>query len=210
MSGILDLLNSPTGKNLVEGISKQLGLDKGKASAVLSSAIPMIMGGMKNNASTEEGASGLLGAINTKHNGQILDNVESIMGGDNIDNDVMDDGSKILGHVFGGQEENAAQVLSKSNGIDSNGAMNIMKAAAPFVMGFLGKSTKKEGVSDKNGLMGILSGFLGDDDDAQSSLAEKIQKFATNNDTIDGISDIVTSFTKKSGGLGKLLKGLFD
>lgn len=210
MSGILDLLNSPTGKNLVDGISKQLGVDKGKASSALSSVIPMILGGMKNNASNEEGASGLLGAIKGKHNGNILENVESIMGGDHIDDDVMNDGERILGHVFGGQEDNAAEVISKSNGIDKSGAMNIMKAAAPFVMGFLGKDTAKQGVSDKNGLMGLLSGFLGDDDDAQTDLAGKIQNFATNNDTIDGISDLISNFTKKSGGLGKLLKGLFD
>jgi len=210
MSGILDLLNSPTGKNLVDGISKQLGLGKRKTTEALTSAIPMILGGMKNNASSEKGTSGLLGAIQGKHNGNILDNLESIMGGDKIDDDVMDDGEKILGHVFSGQEDNAAKVLSKSNGIDKSGAMNIMKAAAPFVMGLLGKNGTKQGVQDKDGLMGLLSGFLGDDGDAQSDLADKIQNFATNNDTIDGISDIVSNFSKKSGGLGKILKGLFD
>ena len=45
---------------------------------------------MKNNASTPQGADGLLSALgNNKHSGGILDNLGSILGGSGVDDDVL-------------------------------------------------------------------------------------------------------------------------
>ena len=60
MGGILDLLNSDLGKTLISGASKQFGQDEGKTANALGAALPLILGAMKNNASTPDGASGLL------------------------------------------------------------------------------------------------------------------------------------------------------
>ncbi len=49
MSGILDLLNSSMGKELINGASKQMGLDKGSTASALSEAMPLILGAIKNN-----------------------------------------------------------------------------------------------------------------------------------------------------------------
>ena len=105
MAGILDLLNSEMGKTLIKGTSQQLGQDKAKTTSALSAALPLLLGAMKNNAKSPEGATGLLSALgNKKHEGGILENLGSILGGSNIDEDVMKDGAGILGHVFQGKE----------------------------------------------------------------------------------------------------------
>ena len=51
MSLLNELLNGPIGKQLIEGSSKQLGLNKASTAAAFGAALPMIMGAMKNNAS---------------------------------------------------------------------------------------------------------------------------------------------------------------
>ena len=105
MNGILDLINSDMGQQLISGAGTQIGLDKTTTSSAMSTAIPLILGAMKNNSGSAEGAASLLGALdNSKHSsGSMLDNLGSILGGDSIDQDVIDDGGNILGHLFGGQ-----------------------------------------------------------------------------------------------------------
>ena len=207
MSGILDLLNSDTGKQLINGASSQLGLDKANAASALEAAIPLILGGMQNNASTSSGAASLLGALgNSKHNGGILDNLGSILGGSNIDDEVLTDGGNILGHVFGGQEQNAANAISKSSGIDLNAAMGLMKTAAPFIMGYLGKQAMSKGVSDQNGVSDLLGGLLGDDNDNQKDMASKLQGYDNNDLSIDDIAGLLTGGGNSGGLLGTLGK----
>ncbi len=210
MSGILDLLNGPMGKMLVSGASKQLGLGEDKAQSALSAAMPLILGAMKNNASTPEGASGLLNALNSnKHDGGILDNLGSILGGGGIDDDVLQDGSKILGHVFGGREQNVAQAVSKSSGIDMGSAMNILKVAGPLLMGYLGKETRQKQVSDSNGLGDLLGGMLGGGQQEQS-LVNRLLDADGDGSIIDDVAGMILGGSgSKKGGLGGLLGGLF-
>ncbi|NLP57894.1 DUF937 domain-containing protein [Lutibacter sp. B1] len=209
MAGILDLLNSDLGKTLINGTSKQLGQDKGKTANALSTALPFILGAMKNNASTPEGAAGLLGALgNDKHSGNILDNLGSILGGSNIDDDVLQDGAGILSHVFGGKEQNVAQAVSKKSGLDLNSAMQILKVAAPLVMGYLGKETRQQNVTDSNGIGDLLGGLLGSGAQTEQSLVSKLLDADGDGSMIDDLIGMATG-SKKKGGLGGLLGGLF-
>ena len=212
MSGILDLLNSPMGKTLINGTSQQLGQGKQQTTSALSAALPLILGAMKNNASTSKGAAGLLEALgNTKHSGGVLDNLRSIMGGSSIDNDVLQDGAGILGHVFGGKEQNVANAVSKSSGIDMGSAMNILKVAAPMVMGYLGKQTRQNNISDQNGLGNLLGGMLGGNQQKQQSLVTSLLDADGDGSVIDDIAGMLmkNSGNKKSSGIGGLLGGLF-
>ena len=80
MSGILDLLNSDLGKTIISGVAGQTGQDSNKTSSVLTMALPVLMQAMKQNASTPQGAEGLLGALNNQHDGSILDNLGGLFG----------------------------------------------------------------------------------------------------------------------------------
>ena len=80
MSGILDLLNGPIGQTIINGVAGSTGQDSSKTSSVLTMALPVLMKAMERNASTPEGAAGLMGAIN-KHDGGILDNLSGLFGG---------------------------------------------------------------------------------------------------------------------------------
>ena len=207
MSGILDLLNSEMGQELINGTGKQMGLDSKSTAGALSTALPLILGALKNNSNSAQGSEQLLGALNSpSHNGGArLDNMSSILGGDSIDQDVLDDGGNILGHVFGGQESNAANALSKSSGLDTNSAMNLLKVAAPFIMSYLGKQTKDNNVSDSDGLGDMLGGLLGSQEGDIASMASLIQGFSGNDSSIDDIAGMLSSGSKSTGGIGGLL-----
>ena len=211
MASILDLLNSDMGKTLIEGTSKQLGQDKAKTSTALSAALPLILGAMKNNAKTPEGASGLLNALgNDKHSGSILDNLGSILGGGGIDDNVLKDGAGILGHVFSGREQNVANAVSKSSGLDAGSAMNILKVAAPFIMGYLGKEKRQKNVSNESGIGDLLGGLLGNESQQQQSMVERLLDADGDGSIIDDVAGMILgSGGKKKGGLGGLLGGLF-
>jgi len=210
MAGILDLLNGPMGKMLISGAGKQLGMGEGKASGAIQAAMPLILGAMKNNASSSEGATGLLKALgNQKHGGGMLENLSSILGGGGIDEDVMQDGAGILGHVFGGKEENVAHAVSKSSGIDLGQAMGILKVAAPFLMSYLGKQTREKKVADQNGIGDLLGGMLGGGQKESQSMINRLLDADGDGSIIDDVAGMLLSGGGKKSGLGGLLGGLF-
>ena len=47
MAGLLDLLNSDLGKQLISGASAQTGASESKTADVLSMALPVLLGAMK-------------------------------------------------------------------------------------------------------------------------------------------------------------------
>jgi len=210
MSSILDLLGSSMGKELINGASQQMGLNKASTTSALSAAMPLILGAMKNNTSSTDGTAGLLKALgNSNHSGGgMLDNLAGILGGDGIDESVLTDGGNILGHVFGGQENNAANAISKSSGIDMNSAMNMMKLAAPFIMSYLGKKAMSNNISDQDGISSLLGGLLGSESSTQQDMASKLQDFDNNDFSIDDIAGLMTGGGKSGsilGTIGKLL-----
>ncbi len=208
MSSILDLLNSDIGKTLINGTSKQLGQNKAKTKTAMSAALPLILGAMKNNAKTPEGATGLLNALgNEKHGGGILDKLGDVLGGSNIDEDVLQDGSGILRHVFQGKEQNVANAVSKSSGLDAASAMNTLKVAAPVLMGLLGKETRQQHVADQDGIGNLLSGLLGGESQQQESLVTRLLDADNDGSVIDDVAGMLLGGGKK-GGRGSLLGSL--
>lgn len=208
MASILDLLNSDIGQTLINNTSQQLGQDKAKTSTAMNAALPLLLGAMKNNAKTTEGATGLLSALgNDKHSGGILDSLGDILGGDNIDEDVMQDGAGILRHVFQGKEQNVANAVGKSSGLDAGSAMNALKVAAPVLMGLLGKEARQQNVADQNGIGDLLGRLLGGDGQQEESMVSQLLDTDNDGSVIDDVADMLLGGGKK-GGAGGLLGGL--
>ncbi len=208
MAGILDLLNSDIGQMLINGTSQQLGQDKAKTTSAMNAALPLLLGAMKNNAKTPEGASGLLSALgNNKHEGGILDNLGDILGGNSIDEDVMQDGAGILGHVFQGKEQNIASAVGKSSGLDAGSAMNTLKVAAPVLMGLLGKESRQQNIADQNGIESLLGGLLGGRGQQEESMVTRLLDADNDGSVIDDVAGMLLGGSKK-GGSGGLLGGL--
>ena len=211
MSGILDILNSDLGKSLVSGVAAQTNQPQNKTHDVLNMALPVLMTAMKRNASSPEGAQNLLNALTTKHDGSILSNLSGLLG-DGVDDNITNDGSKILGHVLGSKQSNVENAISLKSGIDSNTVAQILKVAAPILMGMLGNQAKQQNVNSPSGLDGMLGGLLkgnsNTDDDHQSFL-ESILDANKDGSVIDDVAGMIMGGNSKKGGLGGIIGGLF-
>lgn len=207
-AGLLDLLNSPTGKQLISGVAGQTGQPEGKTADVLSMAMPLLLGAMKKNVSSPEGAAGLMSALSGKHNGSILDNLGDLFGG-GVDDNVIQDGAGILGHVFGNKQPQVENALSQKSGLDAGSVAQILKIAAPIVMGFLGKQTAQSNVSDSNGMNALLGSMLGGQPQENQSLITTLLDADGDGSILDDVAGMVMGSNKQKGGLGGLLGGLF-
>jgi len=210
MSGILDLLNSDLGKQIIGGVSQETNQPADKTASVVSMAMPLLMGAMKRNANSQEGAAGLMGALDNKHDGSLLDNLGGFFGG-GVNEEAKQDGLGILGHVLGGSQNNVVSALSSKSGVDTDGVMKILTVVAPIVLGYLGKEKKQQNVSDQNGIGGLLGGLLGggaQEAPKQQSLIESILDGDNDGSVIDDIAGMVLGGNKGSSA-GGLLGGLF-
>jgi len=133
----------------IEAIAAQLGIDPSQAEAAIQQAVPVVVGGLAKNASTDAGADALHNAAADHAGGDIGSILGSVLGGGG-------DGGAILGHIFGNRQGQAAQNVGQSSGIGTANAGALLSMLAPIVMAALGNMTRKQGVSP-----GGLGGMLG-------------------------------------------------
>ncbi len=213
MSGILDLLGSDLGKQIISGVAGSTGNDSNKTGSVLTMALPVLMKAMERNASTPKGAEGIMGALK-KHDGGILDNLGGLFGG-GVEETVKQDGAGILGHILGQKQQGVEQVISQKSGMDIGGVANILKVAAPILMGVLGKQASQQKVQQPSDLSGVLGGLLGGASNSgpvtkEQTFLEKMLDSDGDGSVIDDVAGMVLGqATKGKGGLGGLLGGLF-
>ncbi|MBV7439934.1 DUF937 domain-containing protein [Weeksellaceae bacterium TAE3-ERU29] len=193
---IQNLLTGTIGNQLIGNLSKQLGVEDSKVSSAVSMAVPFILGQMNKNAQTPQGAESLDKALNKHSNSSILDNISGLLGGVNSS-----EGLGILGHVFGGKQEQVAENIGNKSALSSGNVMQILTVLAPILMNFLGKQKQQKNVGT-DGLSGLLSGVLGGDGNSSSGFMGMAEKMLDKNG--DGnISDDVMNMGSD------LLKGLF-
>ncbi|PVW13847.1 DUF937 domain-containing protein [Marixanthomonas spongiae] len=212
MAGILDLLNSEMGQQIIGGISKETKQPQDKTASVLSMGLPILMGAMKKNAKSEQGASGLMSALSSgKHDGSVLDNLGGFFGG-GVNEEEKVDGLGILGHVLGGSQDNVVGALSKKSGMDANSVMQILQVAAPILLGFLGKEKRQRNVDSQSGITSLLGNMMAgntqEEQEKEQSLIESLLDGDNDGSVIDDVAGMVLGGGKK-GGLGNMIGGFF-
>lgn len=206
MPDIFELLNSDLGKQLITKTGNEAGISSEQTSEVLSMALPALMGAMQQNATSAQGAQSLLGALTSKHDGSILDNLGDFFQG-GVNSDVLQDGSGILGHILGGKQTAIENGISKKTGISSQQIAQILKIAAPILMGYLGKQAKEKNVSTTDGLGGLLEGLGGGS--KGGSLLTSLLDADGDGSIIDDVAGMVLGGNNKKSTAGSLLGSLF-
>ncbi len=191
-----DLMGSPIGQSIVKNVAEQFGLNEKQASTAVNTAIPAILSGMSKNVQTPEGAESLNKALETKHDGSLLDNLGGLLGGGNMDA-LMKDGGGILGHIFGNQVDDVQNGLAKKAGISSDKMGSIIKMLAPIVMAYLGKEKSSKNLSG-GALGGLLEGVLGDGAKKKGGgLLNVVTGFLDKDKDGSALDDVIGMFTKK-------------
>lgn len=139
------------GANFLGNLAKNFDLDENSIQSLLSNGMPAIMGAMKDNAATKEGASALLGAIEQHKGDDLMGMFQNIASVDK------NDGLKILGHVFGGNLNGVMGDIAGKTGIAENKVTDLLSNLAPMVMGALGQKQKSMNL-DASQITNLLSG----------------------------------------------------
>ncbi|AZQ44488.1 DUF937 domain-containing protein [Nonlabens ponticola] len=210
MASILDLLQTDLGQTLIQGASKKTNTTPDKTANVLSQAMPLILGAMQRNARTPQGAQSLNNALsNPKHNGGVLDILGGLFGdGPGTPDDLVNEGSGILGHVLGQKQPQVESAISTSSGVDAQSVGQILKIAAPIIMGLLGKQKQEQQVND-NGIGDLLGSVLGQSGSQDQSFISTLLDADGDGSMIDDVAGMVLGGDKKKSGLGGMLGGLF-
>lgn len=157
MFSLEDLLGQQQGSQAVDQISQQVGAQPNLVNSAIQMALPAILGGLANNASTPQGAESLNNALERDHSGGgILDNLGGlggmIFGGQQSR---QTNAGGILGHILGGGQGQVAQQVSNQTGLNTGQVAQIMMMLAPIVMGYLGRQ-KQQNNLDAGGLSSML------------------------------------------------------
>ncbi len=150
---LLDLVKSQLTDAVVGKAASFLGESKEATQSGLTSAVPAILGGLMNKASSTSGATDLLGMITKPEISSVLGNVGELFGGSESGSNL---GSSLLSGIFGGKLGGITDLIGSVAGFKNSGsASGLLKMAAPLLMGVIGKQVGNSGVS---GLMSLLSG----------------------------------------------------
>lgn len=166
MSSLQDLLGPEQGTEAVEQISQNVGADPSAVNTAIQAALPMILGGLANNAADPQGAQSLNNALEQDHDGSLLGNLgglgSMIFGGQEAATPPprQADAGGILGHIFGNSQGQVAQEVSNKSGLSMEQVAPILMMLAPIVMSYLGRQKQQQGVGPE-GLGGLLGGLLG-------------------------------------------------
>jgi hypothetical protein len=137
-------------------LAAQLGVDEATAEQATRQAIPVLLGGMQANAEDPAGARSLAGALGA-HPSNLID------GGVNLDEVDTNDGERIVGNIFGPNQDQVAQTLGGSlGGSGQVGGLiqRLLPILAPIVLAYLSKRLmgQGQGASSQDPLGSILGG----------------------------------------------------
>ena len=154
MSGLVDTVMANLGDDQVAAIAAKLGTGPAQARNAIEHALPLIVGGMAQNASTPQGANALNNALGEHAGFNISDVLSGVLSGSG--GGASGIGGAILGHIFGGNQAAANQGLGQTTGLGQQNAGQLMAILAPIVMSALANHAQGQGLSP-----GGLGGMLG-------------------------------------------------
>jgi len=151
MASLLDDLTSQLQGNTLSQMSRQLGADEASTAQAISMALPMLIGGLANEAQTPDGAQSLSRALEEDHDGSLLDNVSALFGpattgAADVAVPRALNGAGILEHVLGRKREPVQQGIGRATGLNSQQIGRLLMMLAPLVMAYLGRRKRETGL----------------------------------------------------------------
>jgi hypothetical protein len=199
---LLELMQGQLTPEVINQLSQQTGAAPEQTEVAAQGVLSTLLGGLSKNAQSPEGAGGIMAALDRDHDGSVLNDIMGLLGGGGAPQAPASalNGAGILGHILGGQQQNAAGMISQASGVAPEGVMGMMAQLAPLVMGVLGQQKQQQGF-DASGLASLLGGSV------QSQSSNPLMQMATKFLDKDGDGSMMDDVMGMVG--SKLLGGLF-
>ncbi|HYB38829.1 MAG TPA: DUF937 domain-containing protein [Mycobacterium sp.] len=150
MAGLDDLYALiPTGD-----IASRLGVDEGEVNSAIRTLVPVLVGGLHQNAQDPDHASAIESAVSDHAVRGLLDTGVSV---DQVDEA---DGQKAIAKIFGGNDTSqVAAALSGAGVGNSDLFQKLLPMLAPIVLAYIGKQMTQKAPAQASG--GALNDVLG-------------------------------------------------
>lgn len=151
------LMGAMTSSSSIEALSGKTGTSSSVTSSLVSAALPMLMQALTSNASSQDGAQSLLGALSQHTSTETMSS--------QIANADTEDGNAIINHILGQNTGSVIQSLSSQTGASESQVSSLLGNMAPAMMSGLSAATTSantseasEGGFDFTDLLGAFGG----------------------------------------------------
>ncbi len=143
---LLDMLKDQVTGSLAKQASGFLGESESNVTSALGGIFPSILGSVIDQSSTPKGASGLMDMIGGLDTDMLGDIGGLFGGGASSVNGLLNSGGGIVESLLGDKLGGIVGMISKLSGLKSGSSSSLIKMAAPFLMGMIGKQIKGKGL----------------------------------------------------------------
>ena len=169
---LYDELLSSHGGALVKQLAQNFNLDEKTTQAAIGQMLPAITRGVQRNSASSAGMDELIKVLDSGRHQRYADDPSSLVNADSIE-----DGNKILGHVFNSKEvsRNVAGQAAAATGLDSGILKQMLPMIAAAAMGMMSKQSTAAG-NDSSAMSNMLTSML--DADGDGSIADDLLDMA--------------------------------
>lgn len=140
--------------DMIAKIASALGLDRNAAQKAIGGAVPALLSGVADAATTPGGMRQLFNLLQQQSGS--LESLKSAIGGSG-QKTLADSGSSMLSGLFGGGTlDTMAQAIGRFAGINEGVSKSILGMLAPVVLGALGQQQRNSGL-DAGGVASLLA-----------------------------------------------------
>ena len=152
MNDVMKLMNN---SGALGQVAEMLGVDEKAANNAIDTVLPMLLKGMQGQMSNKETQHSFLQALSDHSKDDTDDLKKAVKNVDTVD------GAKIVKHLLGAGQEEAAAKAKKKSGLDTKTILKIMAILAPILMSKMGKTAKTETAkSGSNDMVSIVGDLL--------------------------------------------------
>jgi len=133
---IVDLIKDQISDQVLGQLSGVLGTGTDNTSGAIAGAVPSLLSGLTNAASSPSGAGALFNAVQDQDDG-LLGNIGNLLGGDQASNIASNGTSLLTSLIGGGALGQLSSVIASVAGVGSGKSNSLIGMLAPIIMGVL-------------------------------------------------------------------------
>ena len=188
---------------MIQGVARETGQPEDKTADVLAMGMPVLLGAMKRNAASPQGAQGIMDLLSSGDSANILDDLGSFFGG-GVDASARSQGASLLEDLLGDRQPEMESALSQRSGLNAAAISNMLKIAAPILMGYLARQRSHSNAADSGGLNSMLGNMLSGQPGQNQDLITSLIDRDGDGSVLDDISDMMSGKGKNKGLAGML------